>query len=56
MDEHDDDLASEVVEGEQIENDAFNVVEEDADEGETARTPETEGNSAADDGDGGSEL
>ena len=28
MDEHDDDLASEVVEGEEIETDAFNVTDE----------------------------
>ncbi len=30
MDEHDDDLASEVVEGEEIENEVFNVADDEA--------------------------
>jgi hypothetical protein len=43
MDEHEDDLASEVIEGEEIERDAFDVEEEDIAEGEEPAEDEGEG-------------
>ena len=50
MDEHDDDLASEVIEGEEIESDTFEPADEDEDEIQSAEElPESDDQAATED-------
>jgi hypothetical protein len=49
MDEHDDDLASEVIEGEEVETDAFDAEDDDARTAEDQEDSEDDDSSTEDD-------